>query len=100
MLHGMQRKTVNLEDSLAEKVMLFFGSDTPERACLHELTGKKSSSESDVLQSLVELGIAAVRERQLEEGYAAWAASWDEEDEAWAKASMAEFARLYAEDDE
>ena len=95
----MQRKTINLPDSLAAKVLLFFDPDTPERKCLHELRGR-ATSESEILQSLVELGIEAVREHQLDEGYAALAAARDEEDEAWVEASMRDFAERAALDDD
>ena len=84
----MQRKTINLTGGTASAVSAFLTDGTPERSALEDLAGESLTSESDVLRALVTLGTRAARDHQLESGYAAWAAEWSDEDEAWSAASI------------
>jgi hypothetical protein len=76
------RKTVPLSAGEVAELEAARTDGTVEHAALTELAGD-ARSESAVLHALVALGIRSVQERVLEKGYAALAASQDEEDEAY-----------------
>jgi hypothetical protein len=79
----MKRKSVNLSDRDAE-ILEPFLEPGPQQARLAAMVGEESLpySESAALRALAMLGARAVRSEQLRAGYEAWAASWDEEDQA------------------
>ena len=96
--HNMQRKSVNLNAKLAREISPYFRARSREREALEELLQQELTSESDVLQGLIRLGIWAVRDRLLEDGYAAWAATWTEEDEQWSRAGRELAARRWRDE--
>jgi hypothetical protein len=88
MLQVMQhRKTVNFVGSTVAEIAPFLRARSTERRALSDLVGEELDSESDVLRALMKVGIRAVRDRQLEEGYAAVASSYGDEDREWAESS-------------
>jgi hypothetical protein len=98
MLHSMQRKTVNLPSRVAAALEPYLETGTPERQFLEEAAGEQLDSESEVLRALLMQGIWVIQDRQMEVGYAAWAAEWTEEDEAWAVGSARDAARQWADE--
>lgn len=85
MQRTMQRKTVNLDEGDWALLAPFLEADSREQTSLRDLVGDEdASSESSILRALILAGRRAVLDELLEQGYAAWAAAWDEEDEAFA----------------
>jgi hypothetical protein len=99
-LQKMQRKTVNLNEREAEAILPYLKSKSTERKLLEELARRELDSDSEVLRALVRFGIRYLRDEQLERGYAEIAANWDEEDEAWAQASMQWAAERWSHEDD
>lgn len=95
-MQTITRKSVPLEESQLDVVAAVRSSDSPERAALELLVGRlpQNVSESQVLADLVALGAARVREEATHAGYAAYAASVDDDDRQFAAAQRTRRTRL------
>ena len=96
---GMQtltRKSVPLDaDELALAHAIQSGA-TPERAAIEALVGPLPVhvSEAQAISTLIALGAARVKEETIRAGYAALAATLDDEDRQFAAAQRARRARM------
>lgn len=95
-MQTLTRKSVPLDtDELALAHAIQSGA-TPERAAIEALVGPLPAhvSEAQVIGALIALGAARVKEETIHAGYAALAATLDDEDRQFAAAQRARRARM------
>ena len=95
-MHTLTRKSVPLPDDVIEVAHAIQAGSPVERSAVEALTGPLPArvSESQAISRLVALGAAQVRLATIEAGYAAYAASLNDEDRAYADAQRTRRARL------
>jgi len=75
-----KRLSLTLEHDDETAVEPFTHVDSPEYAALVAHIGAVGKSDAAVLRALIRVGADALRDRVMEEGYAAWAASMTNEE--------------------